>query len=109
MIIDFRKTALKTLGVKIRTDRFEVGAFFASRVPRQLSAYHVNLSALPNTTGFKIVWCVRETEILAEQQLPQGVFVCDHAGLVINQFFFRGRRTDRFEVGAFFAGSRLST
>jgi len=28
---------------------------------------------------------VRETEILVEQQPPQGVFVCDHAGLVINK------------------------
>jgi len=31
---------------------------------------------------------VRETEILVEQQPPQGVFVCDHAGLVINKFSF---------------------
>ena len=30
--------------------------------------------------------CLRETEILVEQQPPQGVFVCDHAGLVINKF-----------------------
>ena len=30
--------------------------------------------------------CVRQTEILVEQQPPQGVFVCDHAGLVINKF-----------------------
>jgi len=30
--------------------------------------------------------CVRETEILVEQQPPQGVFVWDHAGLVINEF-----------------------
>jgi len=29
---------------------------------------------------------VRETEILVEQQPPQGVFVCDHAGVVINKF-----------------------
>jgi len=28
----------------------------------------------------------RETEILVEQQPPQGVFVCDHAGRVINKF-----------------------
>ena len=28
----------------------------------------------------------KETEILVEQQPPQGVFVCDHAGLVINKF-----------------------
>ena len=28
---------------------------------------------------------MRETEILVEQQPPQGVFVFDHAGLVINQ------------------------
>ena len=31
------------------------------------------------------MWCVRETEILVEQQPPQGLFVCDHAGLVINK------------------------
>ena len=29
---------------------------------------------------------MRETEILVEQQPQQGVFVCDHAGLVINKF-----------------------
>ena len=30
------------------------------------------------------MWCVRQTEILVDQQPPQGVFVCDHAGLAIN-------------------------
>ena len=30
--------------------------------------------------------CVRKTEILVEQHPPQGIFVCDHAGLVINKF-----------------------
>ena len=35
---------------------------------------------------FKNVKCVRETEILVEQQPPQGVFVCEHAGCVINNF-----------------------
>jgi len=30
---------------------------------------------------------VRETEILVEQQPPQGVLVCDHAGLVIDKFY----------------------
>ena len=30
--------------------------------------------------------CVKETEIPIEQQPQQGVFVCDHAGLVINEF-----------------------
>ena len=34
---------------------------------------------------FKKVYCVRETEILEEQQPPQGVFICDHAGLVISE------------------------
>ena len=29
---------------------------------------------------------MRESEILVEQQPPQGVFVCDHAGLVNNKF-----------------------
>ena len=33
---------------------------------------------------------VRETEILVEQQPPQGVLVCDHAGLVINKFSLTG-------------------
>ena len=31
---------------------------------------------------------MRETEILVEQTPPQGVLVCDHAGLVINKFSF---------------------
>ena len=30
--------------------------------------------------------CVRKTEILLKQQPLQGVFVSDHAGLVINEF-----------------------
>ena len=34
---------------------------------------------------------VRETEILAEQQPPQGVLVCDHAGLVINKLYLKLR------------------
>ena len=29
---------------------------------------------------------MKETEILVEQQPPQGVLFCDHAGLVINKF-----------------------
>jgi len=38
---------------------------------------------------------VRETEILVEQQPPQGVLVCDLAGLVINKFFpYRARPED---------------
>ena len=37
----------------------------------------------------KNVSCVRETEILVEQP-PQGVFVCDHAGLVISKLSLRG-------------------
>ena len=40
----------------------------------------------PPSPFFKNVECVRETELLVEQQPPQGVFVCDHAGLVINKF-----------------------
>jgi len=30
--------------------------------------------------------CVRETEILVENQPPKGVFICDHASLLINEF-----------------------
>ena len=36
---------------------------------------------------FENVLFVRETEILVEQQTPQGVLFCVHAGLVINQLF----------------------
>ena len=35
----------------------------------------------PPSPFFKNVECVRETEILVEQQSRQGVLVCDHAGL----------------------------
>ena len=38
----------------------------------------------PSSSFCQHVSCVRETEILVEQP-PQGVFVCDHAGLVINK------------------------
>ena len=37
------------------------------------------------------VQCVRETEILVEQQPPQEVLVCDRAGLVINKFSPAGK------------------
>ena len=39
----------------------------------------------PPSPFYKNVKCVRETEILVEQQTPQGVLVCDHAGRVINK------------------------
>ena len=39
----------------------------------------------PPSPFFKNVKCVRETEILVEQQPPQGVLSCDDAGLVINK------------------------
>jgi len=42
---------------------------------------------------------VRETEILVEQQPPQVVFVCDHAGLVINKSSL-GSRDERLRVRA---------
>jgi len=39
------------------------------------------------------------TEILVEQQSPEGVFFCDHAGLVINKFSL-GAEGMVFEQGA---------
>ena len=47
-------------------------------------ARHRLLGGRP-AASFKNVQCVGETEILVEQQPPQGVFLCDHAGPVINQ------------------------
>ena len=38
------------------------------------------------SSHLKNVYCVRETEILVEQQPQQGLIVCDHAGLVLNKF-----------------------
>ena len=55
----------------------ESGAF------RKWSNSKVHLA--PPSPFFKNVKCVRETEIRVEQQPPQGVYVCDHAGLVINK------------------------
>ena len=46
----------------------------------------IEAELVPAAPFFKNVQCARETEILVEQQPPQGVFVCDHAGLVINQY-----------------------
>ena len=40
----------------------------------------------PPSPFCKNVKCQRETEILVEQQPPEGAFVYDHAGRVINQF-----------------------
>ena len=53
---------------------------------KQLFDVQMGVFALPSPFC-NSVKCVRETEILEEQQPPQGVLVCDHAGLVINQFF----------------------
>jgi len=47
----------------------------------------------PVSPFLKNVKCARETKILVEQQPPQGVFVCDHASLVINEF------SDSLEIG----------
>ena len=44
----------------------------------------------PPSPFFKNVSCVREIEFLVEHQPPQGVFVCDHAGFVINKFSLPG-------------------
>ena len=43
----------------------------------------------PPSPFFKSMKCESETEILAEQQPPQGVLVCDHAGLVMDRFSLR--------------------
>ena len=45
----------------------------------------MGVSEPPSLCFEKVQWGT-ETEILVEQQPPQGVFVCDHAGLVINKF-----------------------
>jgi len=40
----------------------------------------------PSSPFFENVSCVRETQIIAEQQPPREIFFCDHAGPVINKF-----------------------
>ena len=50
----------------------------------------------PPSHFFENVKCVGETEMLVEQQPPQGVLVCDHAGLVINQFSYARRGAGTF-------------
>ena len=49
----------------------------------QLQTSGMGFFALPSFF-FKNVQCVRETDVLVEHQPPQGVFVCDHACLVIH-------------------------
>ena len=49
-----------------------------------------------------------ETEILVEQQPPQGVFVCDHAGLVIDKFS-RVRRESVSDFGLRVQGFRCKS
>jgi hypothetical protein len=51
----------------------------------------------------KNVKCVGETEILVEQHPPQGVSVCDHAGLVINKFSL-GRGVHGSQIGVWDIG-----
>jgi len=57
-----------------------------SKIAHLENKYLTPTDTLSPTPFFKNVKCVRETEILVEQQPPQGVVVCDHAGLVINKF-----------------------
>ena len=54
------------------------------RVPAPTTISGLRLA--PPSPFLKNMPCVRKTEILVEQQPPQGVFVCDHAGPVINKF-----------------------
>jgi len=67
-----------------------LGVQGGGRVVLGLRSKFVNLGAgkSPGSTGEPEynVQCVRETEILVEQQPPQGVLVCDHAGRVTNKF-----------------------
>ena len=49
----------------------------------------------PPSPFFENVYCGRESEILEEEQPPQGVLVCDHAGLVINKFSLKRRHPPR--------------
>ena len=49
-----------------------------SKLAERVAAAQVRLLSLKTCS-------VRESEILVEQQPPQGVFVCDHAGRVINE------------------------
>ena len=57
------------------------------------------MDALCLLSLIKNVQCVRETEILVEQQPPQGVLVCDHAGLVINTFSTNRHRGTKRSIG----------
>ena len=41
---------------------------------------------------------MRESDILAEQQPLQGVFVCDHAGRVINKFSLTGQALNEWRA-----------
>ena len=60
------------------------------RSTRMIGSGATMLLALNPTSGRsemnKNVQCVRESKCLEEEQPPQGVFVGDHAGLVVNQF-----------------------
>ena len=56
--------------------------------------------------------CVKEAEILVQQQTPQGVFDCDHAGLVMNKFSLRVvvcRGRDDHELGGSTEEGRTDT
>ena len=53
----------------------------------------------PPSPFFKNVSCVRETEILAEKLPPSGVFIRDHAVLVINKLFLLAGSAVHIERG----------
>ena len=57
----------------------------------------------------KHVQCERDTEILLEQQPPQGVLVCDHAGRVIHKFSQVSVAKSASEAGDCLAGEEESS
>ena len=55
----------------------------------------------PPSPFFKNVKCVGETEILLAQHTPQGVFVCGHAGLVINKFPLHSQQLEPYGADSY--------
>ena len=78
----WRATAARATGPGVRVDKNR-----GSRRNRAALFPEMGVFA-PPSPFFKNVLCVRKFEILIEQQPTQEVFVCDHAGPVINQFSF---------------------
>ena len=80
-----KKNELCDSGTVVKHSMIEVTKFFSLGANRSILIL-LELKVNADHIVFSRRRCVRETEILVENQPPKGVFICDHASLLINEF-----------------------